>query len=176
MRGLLPQRAAEAAAAAAAAAARRWLFETPYLWVGGAGSNATGLHSDDEDNVLIVTHGLKRVELYAPSARPHLHANAKYDSGTECCDLDMSLDEAGKARKFPRYAGCAPPLVFALPAGSALFIPADWYHAVTSPGISVSVNVFFSTPLQLLRRGPKRALLEFCHARLGLWRRNCVCH
>ena len=39
-----------------------WVQETAFLWVGGADAT-TGLHSDDEDNVLLVTHGSKKVLL-----------------------------------------------------------------------------------------------------------------
>ena len=47
-----------------------WVQETAFLWVGGANAT-TGLHSDDEDNVLLVTHGSKHVLLYPPTARRH---------------------------------------------------------------------------------------------------------
>ena len=61
-------------------------------------------------------------------------------------------------------------------AGDALFIPRDWFHAVRSLDVSVSVNVFYSTLADLATRGAYRALTDFAHNRLGLWRTNCVCH
>ena len=61
-------------------------------------------------------------------------------------------------------------------AGDALFIPRDWFHAVRSLDVSVSVNVFYSTLADLATRGAHRALTDFAHNRLGLWRTNCVCH
>ena len=108
-----------------------WVQETAFLWVGGADAT-TGLHSDDEDNVLLVTHGSKHVLLHPPSSRRHLDPNPRYDNGTECCEIDAFLSEAEKARQHPPYAGCAPPLSFVLRAGDALFIPRDWFHAVRS--------------------------------------------
>ena len=72
-----------------------WVQETAFLWVGGADAT-TGLHSDDEDNVLLVTHGSKHVLLYPPSSRRHLDPNPRYDNGTECCELDAFLSEAEK--------------------------------------------------------------------------------
>ena len=152
-----------------------WVQETAFLWVGGADAT-TGLHSDDEDNVLLVTHGSKHVLLYPPTARRHLDPNPRYDNGTECCEIDAFLSEAEKARNHPPYAGCAPPLSFVLTAGDALFIPRDWFHAVRSLDVSVSVNVFYSTLADLATRGAHRALTDFAHNRLGLWRANCVCH
>ena len=152
-----------------------WVQETAFLWVGGADAT-TGLHSDDEDNVLIVTHGPKHVLLYPPSSRRHLDPNPRYDNGTECCEIDAFLSEAEKVRQYAPYAGCAPPLSFVLRAGDALFIPRDWFHAVRSLDVSVSVNVFYSTLADLATRGAHRALTDFAHNRLGLWRTNCVCH
>ena len=49
-------------------------------------------------------------------------------------------------------------------------------HAVRSLDVSVSVNVFYSTLADLATRGAHRALTDFAHNRLGLWRANCVCH
>ena len=54
-----------------------WRHETAYLWVGPKGAT-TGLHSDDEDNVLLVLSGAKRVLLYPPGARRHLLPNDLY--------------------------------------------------------------------------------------------------
>lgn len=150
------------------------VWQTAYLWVGGAGAT-TGLHNDDEDNVLLVLHGAKRVHLWAPSMRQHLAPNTKYDSGTECCDVDADMSEAETILRHPCYKGCSPPQVVTLVAGEALFIPRFWYHAVRSLSVSVSVNIFMSGPLAMLRWGPQRAVLEGLHA-LGCWRSNCVCH
>ena len=79
-----------------------WVQETAFLWVGGADAT-TGLHSDDEDNVLLVTHGSKHVLLYPPAARRHLDPNPRYDNGTECCEIDAFLSEAEKARSHPPF-------------------------------------------------------------------------
>ena len=79
-----------------------WVQETAFLWVGGADAT-TGLRSDDEDNVLLVTHGSKHVLLYPPSSRRHLDPNPRYDNGTECCEIDAFLSEAEKARSHPPF-------------------------------------------------------------------------
>ena len=79
-----------------------WVQETAFLWVGGADAT-TGLHSDDEDNVLLVTHGSKHVLLYPPAARRHLDPNPRYDNGTECCEIDAFLSEAEKVLQYPPF-------------------------------------------------------------------------
>jgi len=167
--------AAVVALAAAFATSRPCLFEDAYLWVGGSGAT-TGLHSDDENNILLMTRGRKVVRLHAPSDRRFLSPNGRYDSGTECCDVDAFLGEAAKAGKYAGYAGCPAPLRFELGPGDALYIPAFWFHAVRSEALSVSVNVFFSTPLEMARRWPQRAFFAVCHEYLGFWRGDCVCH
>ena len=100
----------------------------------------------------------------------------RYDEGTECCDVDAFLPETEKVAAYGAYADCAPPLEFVLRAGDALFIPQFWFHAVRSLDVSISVNAFFSTARDMVRRAPRRALAEFAHNRLGFWRGNCVCH
>ena len=94
----------------------------------------------------------------------------------ECCDVDAFLPETEKVAAYGAYADCAPPLEFVLRAGDALFIPQFWFHAVRSLDVSISVNAFFSTARDMVRRAPRRALAEFAHNRLGFWRGNCVCH
>ena len=133
---------------------------------GGGADATTGLHSDDEDNVLLVTHGSKHVLLHPPSSRRHLDPNPRYDNGTECCEIDAFLSEAEKVRQYPPYAGCAPPLSFVLRAGDASSSRATGSTPVLSLGVSVSVNVFYSTLADLATRGAHRALTDFAHNRL----------
>ena len=77
-----------------------WVQETAFLWVGGADAT-TGLHSDDEDNVLIVTHGSKHVLLHPPSSRRHLDPNPRYDKRRDRRvsvrgEIDAFLSEASR--------------------------------------------------------------------------------
>ena len=66
----------------------RWVpFLTHYCWMGPPGA-VTGLHNDDENNVLAQIYGTKRVLLFEPEQAPYLYVNTKYDSGTQCCDVD----------------------------------------------------------------------------------------
>ena len=149
-----------------------WVQETAFLWVGGADAT-TGLHSDDEDNVLLVTHGPSTCcstpfikEAPGPeSALRQRHRVLR--------DRRVSV-RGGEGAAVSAVRGCAPPLSFVLRAGDALFIPRDWFHAVRSLDVSVSVNVFYSTLADLATRGAHRALTDFAHNRLGLWRANCA--
>ena len=169
---------------------------THYCWVGPRGA-VTGLHNDDEDNLLAQLRGRKRVLLYEPEERPHLYINSKYDSGTECCDVDpvapdYNIHPLLKNAKSPlavtlevttrailtttqlpgiRLRGC-----LGVQPGDVLFVPKFWYHHVTSLSTTVSVNLFFSTPRDFMTHGLARTGKEVLHAVGLLGRGHCVCH
>ena len=144
----------------------------PYLWIGPPGA-VTGMHSDDEDNVLLCFRGTKTVLLVPPAARDDVYENGKYDEGTRCCDVDPSAPDLERHPRFRR----APVQVAVVAPGDALFIPRYWYHHVTTGGAasSVSVNVFASSRWEMIREGSWRAAGRFAHEQIGLWP-ECVCH
>mmetsp|Transcript_25300 Transcript_25300/g.35337 ORF Transcript_25300/g.35337 Transcript_25300/m.35337 type:complete len:203 (+) Transcript_25300:3-611(+) len=158
-------------------------FGSRYLWIGPKGS-MTGLHNDDEDNVLCQIKGTKIVKLFPPHTRPYLYPNDKYDSGTECCDYDAFKDWKKTARSrqvfqrnfnLARKAGAA--LRFKLEEGDMLFIPKFWYHQVlTESEYSISINQFSSTTAEFISYGIQREMLSMLH-QLGLYgTKSCVCH
>ena len=144
------------------------------LWIGDEEATKTGLHNDDEHNVLCQIRGQKRVVLICPSERPHLYPNELYDSGTECCDVDASLPDL---RRHPLFARVRVRYEVTLEPGEVLYIPRFWYHEVNPVGdFSVSVNYFCSTPLDQLWWGIGRAVLQCLHG-AGVYKRGkCVCH
>jgi hypothetical protein len=145
---------------------------THYCWVGPRGA-VTGLHNDDEDNLLAQLCGRKRVLIYEPAERPNLYVNSKYDSGTECCD---ACPVAPDLARHPLLRNARPPLAVTLEPGDALFLPKFWFHHVTSLSTTISVNLFFSTPRDFLQHGLVRTGKEVLHAVGLLGRGNCVCH
>ncbi|GAB5353838.1 hypothetical protein AAMO2058_000068400 [Amorphochlora amoebiformis] len=143
------------------------IFGTRYLWIGTKGS-MTGMHNDDENNILCQIKGSKTVILYPPYMKSYLRPNGKYDSGTVCCEYDA----------FTEAHLPGPSIKFHLSKGDLLFIPKYWYHQVlTTSKISISVNHFSSTPLEFFLFGIPRLFLIFAH-NLGLYGRSrgCVCH
>ena len=152
---------------------RRW--GTTWCWVGPKGA-VTGLHSDDENNILYQLRGEKVVTLFPPACRPWLYPTGKYDPGTECCAADP---DAPDAAAHPAFAASvrARARRATLRAGDALYIPRFHYHHVrTSRGTSISVNHFASSGWELVRFGVPRLLLEVLH-QMGLFRSGyCVCH
>ncbi|XP_066474751.1 tRNA wybutosine-synthesizing protein 5 isoform X2 [Tiliqua scincoides] len=91
-------------------------------------------HYDVMDNFLIQVKGKKQVVLYSPRDAPYL-----YLSGTKSEVLDVDKPDLekhplfAKARRYECH----------LKAGDILFIPALWFHNVTSQEFAVGVNVFW---------------------------------
>eukprot|EP00753_Platysulcus_tardus_P013196 PLAT364.1.p1 GENE.PLAT364.1~~PLAT364.1.p1 ORF type:complete len:314 (+),score=91.52 PLAT364.1:45-986(+) len=149
----------------------RTRFCTTYFWMGPAGA-VTGLHSDDENNVLVCLYGTKQVILFPPEQRELLYVTDKYDSGTECCAVDP---EAPDLAAHPRFAEASGHIV-QLEAGDVLFIPRGHWHHVRSTSTCISANHFASTLMETIRFGSGRAFVSLLH-NLSLYKPgNCVCH
>ncbi len=140
------------------------------LWIGPPGAR-TGIHWDSVNAVLHQLHGTKRVTLWPPSARSSLYPSAKYNHGAELSDVDATQPNL---TRFPRFAH-ARSMSTLLDAGSALFIPAGWWHAVESLDTSVSLALR-SQSLCERRAAWADDMLRWLHHH-GLYKRgDCVCH
>ena len=118
-------------------------------------------HFDVMDNMLAQLTGRKRVVMWAPeeddnlyvegsSSPPHhpvltcplsLVTRGRYVEGSSSrvADIDSWNDD-----EFPRFRRAVPRrLETELTPGDVLFIPALWFHNVTSIGFSVALNVFW---------------------------------
>ncbi|CAI5761984.1 JmjC domain-containing protein [Podarcis lilfordi] len=91
-------------------------------------------HYDVMDNFLIQVTGKKKVVLYSPRDAPYL-----YLSGTKSEVLDVDEPDL---KKYPLFVK-ARRYECQLNAGDVLFIPALWFHNVTSEEFGVGVNVFW---------------------------------
>ena len=149
------------------------MFGTCNMWMGNSFSNKTGLHNDDEENVLCQIIGSKKVLLIAPSEKKHVYVNDLYDSGTECCDVNASSPDL---QQHPLFAQVKQIYSVTLHPGDVLYIPKYWYHEVQPISISISINYFSSTWIQMIWSGTSRLFWDCLH-RLGLYKRGrCVCH
>ncbi|XP_078460696.1 tRNA wybutosine-synthesizing protein 5 isoform X2 [Lampetra planeri] len=86
------------------------------------------------DNMLIQVVGRKRVVLFSPSDVPFLYLNG---DKSEVLDIDSP-----DLKTFPEFSK-ATWHECVLEAGDVLFIPALWFHNVTSLEFGVAVNVFW---------------------------------
>lgn len=91
-------------------------------------------HFDVMDNLLIQLTGRKIIKLWPPSDDPHLYMHG---SSSEISDL-----ENPDLQKYPLFAQ-AQCKEISLEPGDVLYIPALWFHHVTSDSFSVAVNLFF---------------------------------
>lgn len=140
------------------------------FWVGPRGA-WTGIHWDSVNALLHQLHGSKRVVLWPPSARGALYPSSKYNHGAELSQVDAAAPDHAR---WPRYGG-ARSLTLELREGSALFVPAGWWHAVQSLDTSVSLALRSQTACQARASLPDDALL-WLHDRGWYKRGNCVCH
>ncbi|KAL1495740.1 hypothetical protein AB1Y20_016603 [Prymnesium parvum] len=93
-------------------------------------------HFDVMDNALAQLHGRKRVVLWPPSEDENLYVEGS-SSRVSCIDRYNDLE-------FPRYRRAVHARQEAfLEPGDVLFLPALWFHNVTSIGFSVAINVFW---------------------------------
>ena len=144
-------------------------YETAF-WIGPAGAR-TGIHYDAVDALLHQLHGAKRIQLWPPSARRSLYPSSKYNHGAELSLVDAA---APNLTEHPAFAE-AQSLSVLLSAGSALFLPAGWWHSVTSLDTTVSLALRSTSTCQRVAALSDDILL-LLH-RLGLYKKgNCVCH
>lgn len=140
------------------------------FWMGPPNAR-TGIHWDSIDAILHQLHGTKRVTLWPPGAREDLYPSSKYNHGAELSRVDAA---APNYTNFPRFAS-AKPVSALLPAGSALFLPAGWWHAVTSLDTTISVALRSQSGCQR-RAALADDFLQWLHNRGWYKRNNCVCH
>lgn len=91
-------------------------------------------HYDVMDNLLVQVVGRKRVVLFPPSAVEDL-----YLKGDKSLVVDIDNPDVDKFPRFPQ----AQRFECEMSPGDVLFIPALWFHNVTSIDYSVAVNSFW---------------------------------
>ena len=107
------------------------------LWIGPAGA-LTQLHFDRINVMMVQLIGSKRVTLLPPQDEPFVYHDGAMLAGVDAFAPDL---EAHPLYRF------ATPRVIDLEAGSALFVPVGWWHAVEClvPSLSLSVSAFVNS-------------------------------
>lgn len=122
------------------------------LWWGPAG-HTEPLHFDSGDGTLVQLHGVKRVALFAPSQSRNLYPFPLRRKGIAPWFSQVYLQHPDLQR-FPRLeAALAHRIEVDLHPGEVLFIPANWWHEVSSvsEGWICSLNRFWKVaPLRRL--------------------------
>lgn len=144
-----------------------------FIWIGNQNA-VTGLHYDDEHNIIAQITGHKRFILYPYDQRENLYVNDKYDIGTECCDYDpekQDYETYPLAKIADEFA-----LSIDLEPGDLLYIPRYWWHHVHSLDCNITTNCFASTTMELILGETSRKFYDILHHYFGYKRRHCVCH
>jgi hypothetical protein len=117
----------------------------PFMWLAQAG-HYEFTHFDPDDGFLILLQGTKYVRLFSPieNSIEVMSPNKLGSHGrTIQSQVDLDLPEEELRQRFPRFANEAHGYEGTLEAGDALFIPALWWHQITSVTECISVNVFW---------------------------------
>jgi len=114
----------------------------PFLWVGRKG-HYEYCHFDPDASMLMMIEGSKEVKLYSCENLQNLYPNKLGSNGKTIqsqvhCD-NPDFEKCPLFKNVHCHTGVLNP-------GDMLFIPAFWWHQVTSLTNSTSVNVFFGDP------------------------------
>lgn len=129
------------------------------LWMGNSDKTmTTPLHHDFNDNLYVVVEGRKHFTLFPPEQAPNLYQRGqlqgvepngiiRYASMSGMPHLSQVDIQAPDAARFPLYAQAAPTRRdIDVQAGEMLFLPAGWFHQVSSTGRHIAVSFFAVVP------------------------------
>ena len=129
------------------------------LWMGNSDRTiTTPLHHDFNDNLYVVVEGRKHFTLFPPEQAPNLYPRGqlqgvepngiiRYASLSGMPHLSQVDIEAPDRQRFPAYALAEPTRMdVEIQAGDMLFLPAGWFHQVSSTGRHVAVSFFAVVP------------------------------
>jgi [protein]-arginine 3-hydroxylase / protease len=110
-------------------------YHRVYLWVGRG--TRTPLHYDRIENVFVQVMGTKRFVL-----EPHDGPARAYMQDPPSAHLSRVDPLHPDPDRFPDYHPGHQQAVL-LRAGDALYLPPGWFHDVTAPDLSISVNCWY---------------------------------
>ena len=120
------------------------------LWVGPSG-HISSLHYDPMDGILMQLYGRKKILLFPPSQTYNLYPIPVYKQLLYGLKLrpvySQVYPEKPDFQAFPKFRNALPHAVeVVLKPGEMLFLPAGWWHEVTSlgEGMVCSVNRFWN--------------------------------
>ena len=129
------------------------------LWMGNSSTDiTTPLHHDFNDNLYVVVQGRKHFTVFPPSQAPNLYTRGKllavephglirYAGGTDMPHLSQVDIRHPDLARFPAYAEAEKlRLDFDVNTNEMLFLPAGWFHQVSSGGRHVAVSFFAELP------------------------------
>jgi hypothetical protein len=112
------------------------------IWFGPAGT-ISPLHFDRSHNLLVQHYGRKHVVMVAPQHSAQLMPGAKNSPSPHVSSLDLVVP--GSEIDLSRLN--APHFQAVIEPGDILFIPAFWWHNVTSLTTAISTNYWWRPPI-----------------------------
>jgi len=135
-------------------AAVRWIN----LWMGHNSTRTKSqLHHDYHDNLYVVVRGRKSFVLFPPRDLPFLYTrgrplradpNGVVHYGRQAVpEPHFSVLDTEKAdlERYPKFAFARPRRI-TVEQGDLLYLPAGWFHEVSSEGLHVAVNFWADPP------------------------------
>lgn len=116
------------------------------MWFGAQGCK-TPLHHDLSENLLSQIKGRKRVILFPPREEKHLYPAIGYKL-PHCSQVDVFSPDIVKYPLFTKAS--VHRQEFVLEPGNILYIPSNWWHALESLDISMSVNIWWQIQTSLV--------------------------
>lgn len=117
--------------------ARRMFGDTSELWI-GSGGQRVAIHEDSSHGMVVMVAGSKEFVLFPPEQEPNLYtAPQKLDAPWRSAVDPQQPDLA----RWPRFElAMAASRTIRIEAGDVLFVPAGWWHCVSSHGFNVMFN------------------------------------
>ena len=138
--------------------------DSPRIWLG---TRVNGpLHYDPSSNLHGIVYGGKRFTLFHPNQLPLLYPCSMLSTIPQMSQASLSNPDYAR---FPRLRK-AKPVTLDLGPGDLLFLPAGWWHQVTTPTPTISIDFPWQKTPQLGRpfmRLVARRMLRTCRGRLG---------
>ena len=129
------------------------------LWMGNSATDiTTPLHHDFNDNLYVVAEGHKHFTIFPPAQAVNLYTRGciaavepngliRYESGQHMPHLSQVDITNPDAQRFPRYAqAMTTRMDFEIGSNEMLFLPAGWFHQVSSVGRHIAVSFFAEIP------------------------------
>lgn len=118
------------------------------LWFGR--SSVTPLHYDATNNFFAQQYGEKRWTIFSPSDTANVYPHPVDSKMPHLSSVDPDRPDLSAHPNFR----LARPIRFTVKAGELLYLPAFWWHQVSSPHVSASVSIWWMPDLQQYIQAP----------------------
>ncbi|YCI07040.1 cupin-like domain-containing protein (plasmid) [Ensifer sp. D2-11] len=113
------------------------------LWI-GSGGHRINTHFDSVENFYFVLQGRKIFRLFEPGQLVNMYT-ASYEGGKNGASESSVNSVQPDYDKYPKFHDAIQTSEVAdLAPGDMLYLPANWWHSVSSEGVNISANLWWS--------------------------------